>query len=117
RDWAVQFLILQTKKVRQDEPEVTKKAAEAARATQALAKCRPKPLRRPAPATGSTPVTPTIPTTPPATTSTPLSTRSALITGKRARNDDEGEVAGSPSAERPRQVDLPQLRLTSFSIP
>ena len=39
-----------------------------------------------------------------------------MITGKRARNDDEGEVAGSPPAKRPRQVDLPQLRFTSFSV-
>ena len=109
----MQFLILQTKKGRQDEAEATKKAAEAART---LAKGRPAPLRRPAPATSSTPITPTTPTTAPATTSSPLSTRSALITGKRARNDDEGEVAGSPPAKRPRQVDLPQLRFTSFSV-
>src|SRR5205807_4038087 len=113
RDCTVQFLILQTKKVRQDEAEATKKAAEAART---LTKRPPAPLHRPAPLTSSTHVTPMTPTTASATTSSLLSTRSALITGKRARNDDEGEVAGSPPAKRPRQVELPQLRFTSFSI-
>jgi len=40
-----------------------------------------------------------------------------LTPRKRARNDDdEAEVPGSPPAKRPRQVELPELRFTAFSV-
>jgi len=83
------------------------------------------PATATAPATTGTPRAPRNPVatrSPPAirsplATSSPLATRRPLTTRGRARNDDdEAEVPGSPPAKRPRQVELPELRFTAFSV-
>ena len=141
RDCATHFLIAQTKKVRQDMKEEEKKAADAARAAAAAVAKRAKRATVPAapatPRTRGTPrntVAPTAPGTPktrraprsplanrPAPgSSSPLANRGALSTRKQIRfHDDEGEVPRSPSGpptKRQRQVELPELRFSSFSV-
>ncbi|KAG0125069.1 hypothetical protein HOY82DRAFT_617162 [Tuber indicum] len=132
RECAPQFLIQQMKKVRSDIAVETKRAAKATPAATARAKRRTMPA---APATSTTHTT-TIARTPTRTHRSPvairssvaargcldprssLATRRALTTRKRARIDDEGEVGESLSrllAKWPKQVELRELRFTSFS--
>src|SRR5437588_10594434 len=77
--WAyiLQFLILQMKKVHQDEVEATKKAAKA---TRTLAKSCPIPSHGPAPWTSSIPITLMTTITAHTTTSSPLPPTNPLLT-------------------------------------
>ena len=141
RDCATHFLIVQTKKVHQDMKKEEKKAAETAQAAAAGIAKRTKRTTVPAaPATPGTRGTPriTVAPTAPGTlktrraprsplanrlapgSSSPLANRGALTTWKRIRfHDDEDEVPrcpSGPSTIRQRQVELPELRFSSFSV-
>jgi len=123
RECATQFLILQTKKVRQDMKEEAKKASKAAQATTpaAFAKCTKCTTVAVIPTASTSPLTPETcrtcvnprnPVAPPRTrrtlrsplanrptrvASSFLAIRDVLTTRKRARFDDNGEVPRSPS--------------------